>query len=178
MPFDLSILCLKESKTTESFPFFSIFSFEIRPQQNSRTRNIDPYWTFLKNCRGRRYYLIPSDESLEPFLGCYNLCDIFYDNEKLKIEDSQYYDNKQHYTDLFQYIDFLPALGIKPQFRADFEKVVDYFLKRSPIKMIIFLPRFQGEEKDVIQGVFPRDEFFQMLDKRLVKFNMCYIIEE
>jgi hypothetical protein len=99
------------------------------------------------------------------------MCDIFYDDEKVKIDRTL-----THYTNIYQYIDFLPAFGIKEEFRKDLEDVILYFLEQSPLHMIIFLPRYQGDEEDVIHGVFAKDEFFHMLDNRLVKFNHCYII--
>ena len=132
----------------------------------------------MNHCSGFWYYLCPVDELFGPMACCYNFCDIYYDDNKLKIEEEQYFDDEQHYDSLWQYIDFLPAFGIKKEYRDPFERVVDFFLEQSPINMIIFLPRFQGEEKDVIQGVFPRKTFFEMLDLKQVKFNMCYIIEK
>jgi hypothetical protein len=179
MPFDLNILCLNETKKIKSFPFSSIFTFEVKHRgKDSYPKYYGHYWHFMSHCQGFWYYLKPIDSLFGPNSCCYDLCNIFYDKKKLKIENEQYYDGEQHYKNLWQYIDFLPVFGIKPEFRKDFEIIIDFFLDQSPIKTIIFLPRFQGEEKDVIQGIFSYKEFFEMLDSKQIKFNMCYIIRK
>ena len=177
MPFDLNILCCNQDKPVTEFPFRSAFTFDLCNKNKYDPANHYGHntWNFINYCPGFWYYLLesnPTDESC----ACYDMCDIFYDDEKLKRKEKRYYEDATHYPSFFEYTDSLPWFGIKTEFRKDFEEIILYFIELSPVKMIIFLPRFQGEERDVIQGVFPKEEFFQMLDSRQVKFNHCYII--
>ena len=176
MSFDLNILCCYQDRAIKSLPFSSAFSFRLENKKRcAHHKGYDVDWQFMNSCPGYWYSLEPVDYSSDS-VACYDMCDIIYDGEKLRIKKSRFDNDGQFYANTFEYIDFLPVFNIKPEFRRDFEEIILYFIEQSPVNMIIFLARFQGDEKDVIQGVFPKEEFFQLLDNRTVKFNHCYIV--
>jgi hypothetical protein len=40
----------------------------------------------------------------------------------------------------------------------------------------MFLARYQGGEKEIIQGVFDYKEFITLLNLNKILFNVCYIV--
>lgn len=194
MAFDLNILCVMEKGRVigKHFPFSSQFYFKTTPKKRypsvQWTKQLGSYWAFMSSCIGYWYYLLPcepDDETMPGFAGCYIVCNAHYSQQSqddFKIyknlpegEDYPKFDNLYDDWEYHKNVD-LATLEIKPEYRKDFEEVIDYFLERSPVKMIIFLPRYQGSERDNVEGVLPRDLFFEMLDKGKIKFNTCYII--
>ena len=174
---DLYILCIMQEKKTKQLPFLSTFTWEVKHRgKNSYPkdyyRKCDGYvgtWAFMNSCCGFLYYLLPADESLINYCGCGALCDVHYvepapTNRCLPDELAEYVSKRN------------TAVIIKPEYMRDFEKIIDYFLSESPVDMIIFLSRWQGEERDIVHGVIPRDEFFSMMTNKQIRLNMCYII--
>ena len=191
MSFDLNILCIMEKEKNISIPFLSKFYYKIEnKKRNSYPKyyGVNNTWAFMSSCYGYWYYLLPTEEQYPEFpglSGCYIVCNAHYSQQSRddfeiyrqlpKGEDYPKFDNLYDEWEYHKNTE-LAALEIKPEYREDFEKIIDYFLERSPVNMIIFLPRYQGRERGNIQGVLKRELFFEMLDTGKIKFNTCYII--
>ncbi len=175
MSFDLNILCFNQRKSSTDILFQSSFLFDLHHEKADAVHKYyGNTWPFMNHCPGFWYYLFPADEALEPFLsGCYNMCEFYSVEREPELELGDSITNRAEWR---EYVESLGILEIKREFRADFEKVIDFFLDESPSKTILFLARCQGLEEDVIQGSYPRDIFFEMLDDYHVRFNTCYII--
>ena len=176
MTFDINILCCYQDKPVDSLPFPSVFQFNIRNKNKYSHGKCYYSWQFMNSCPGFWYDFLPKDFKFGEEWGCSRVGDILYDEEKMKIRLPKFYAGEDDYADIFEYIEFLPEFGIKQKYRKGLKKVIRYFIDQSPVNMIIFLLRFQGDDKDIIQGVFPKEEFFKMLDNKQVKFNHCYVI--
>ena len=177
MSYDLNILCIMQEKKTKQLPFPSIFTWATRQRgKNSYPKYYGSrdFWSFMNSCCGFWYYLFPNDEALFPYMACGELCEI-YCEDKPSIMPT----NHCLPDELAEYVSKLDwAIGLKKEYRQDFENVIDYFLTESPVNMIMFLPRVQGEERDVVNGVITRDQFFSMMDNKQIRLNMCYIIRK
>ena len=47
----------------------------------------------------------------------------------------------------------------------------------SPTKMLIFLPRLDGNEQNDICGVLTLDDFMALIPQKRIYSNICYIIQ-
>ena len=206
MSFDLKILCLMEQERCRGkrfmkgkrcigqyFSFSSKLYFYLVPKRRIPLigdGSIYTYgrWAFLSTCMGYCYGLLPKEDEDEQFpglSGCYDVCKSHCTQQCLDdfkiwkdLPDGEDYPKFDNLYDKWMYHKnvSLETLEIKQEYREDFGKIIDYFLERSPVKMIIFLPRYQGDERDNVEGVLKRDLFFEMLDTGKIKFNTCYII--
>jgi hypothetical protein len=163
-----------QEKKTKELPFSSIFDFKVENRgKNSYPKYYGNGWSFMNSCSGFWYYLFPKDKSLRNYyVSCGDVCEIYCEDER-SIKPT----NHCLPDELAEYVSKLDvAIGLKKEHRQDFERVVDYFLSKSPVNMIMFLPRWQGEERDIVHGVISRDQFFSMMLKEQIRLNMCYII--
>ena len=193
MTFDLSVFCIMEKKggIDGNFPFPSKFYFKASKVRFPLAWGYaSPPWAYPCTCVGYWHTLMLVEDRTpeypdDYYFDCYKVCNAHYSQQSLddfKVwtslpEGEPYpkFDNLYGEWEYYKNVS-LATLEIKEEYREDFEKIIDYFLERSPAKMIIFLPRYQGEERDNIQGVLKRDLFFEMLDTGKIKFNTCYII--
>lgn len=51
-------------------------------------------------------------------------------------------------------------------------------IQQSPIKMIMFLAKYQGGNDEIINGIITFDDFILLLNNNNIMFNICYIIRE
>ena len=186
MAFDLHILCVMQERKTRLPPFPSTFTWEVRhrgknsfpkcypyPRLDQKEKREYNYWSFMNSCCGFWYDLYPKDESLN-YCSCGKICDICSIDKQ-----SNMLTNHCLPDELAEYVGKLDtAIWIKKKYRKDFESVVGYFLSESPVNMIMFLPRWQDEERDIVNGVITRDQFFSMMDNKQIRLNMCYIIRK
>ena len=190
MSFDLDIFCIMEKKGGDiSFPFPSKFYFTTSKVRFPRaSAYASPPWAYSYTCVGYWHSLLPTDErypDLPGYVGCQDVCKAHctqqcIDDFKIwkNIPEGEDYPifNSLYEEWMYHKNICLETLEIKQEYREDFERIIDYFLERSPAKMIIFLPRLQGNGRDNVEGVLKRDLFFEMLDTGKIKFNTCYII--
>lgn len=71
----------------------------------------------------------------------------------------------------------MTPLIIYPQYHDEFIKVVRYLIKMAPQKRILFHTSYQCDEIEVVMGVIKEKEFFDMLGKKEILFNVTYIVE-
>ena len=177
MPFDFNILCLMQKKRTK-LSFSSSFSVVTNHKNKSDfPKEYHTKWVFMNSCYGYWYYLIPANDKIgDRGCGVYDMCadirtDVSKKNEFLPRGLMEYASKELH-----------QVVSIKQEYLKDFCKVIDYYLKESPVNMIIFLARCgnqaHGEELDLITGVIPQKTFIKMLLRKELVFNMCYIIRK
>ncbi len=175
MPFDLNILCCNQTISSPDISFQSVFTFDLFTDiPNGTNKPYGYHWSFMSQSPGFWYYLLPVERT-EDTCSCYEMCEIYYPDREPELELG---DEMLTGAEWREYKESLPFLEIKREFRADFEKVIDFFLDESPSKTILFLARYQGQEEDIVDGVYPVPIFFEMLDDYRVKFNTCYIIRK
>lgn len=71
----------------------------------------------------------------------------------------------------------LYPLRIEPAYSAAFREVMHHLMMQSPQRRIMFLPRLQAIERDMVCGVLTLDEFFEKLCQERILFNIAYIIQ-
>ena len=170
MPFDLNILCWQQRRKTPMFSSPLLTCEVMNRSSHSYQKCYCDHWYFINHCDGFWYYLLPKDES-EQIYGCYCACTIEEKTSSNRIRIDEQYSQDSYFSNL-------PVFGLKSEYLRSFENAIDFFIKQSPINTIIFLPRFQGDERDIVRGVFSRNEFFRMIRDKSVKFNTCYIIRK
>lgn len=124
-------------------------------------------WPFFSNTPGIHYSLFV--EMWEDYYSAFPICDSDFETEV-----EEYYlpkclleDNKD---------DLTPFL-VRESYVQDFKKIIQYLLENSPQKRILFQTRYQGEDKEIIVGVIKWKVFLEMLERKEVFFNVCYIVE-
>jgi len=187
MSFDLHLLCIMQEKKANQLPFPSIFTWAIRhrgknsfpkcynhyPRLTPNEKREYGYWAFMNSCCGFWYDLQPREDLEEPYYGWLKFSD-YHSEYKPFIMPTNYCLP----DDFPAYISKLETFWIKKKYMRDFEKMIDYFLFESPVGMIMFLARGQGDERDIVNGVITRNQFFSMMKNKKIRLNMCYIIRK
>jgi len=168
MSYDLNVLCVNQ-RNVLNMPFAT--SIEIRNEldfpDSSRYHSI---WPFMSSINGVWYTLGKAGES-----GFNALSIISSDFDKeigiasmpyWLLCDDDYDDIKSNIT----------PIAINDIYKKDVESVMHVLIQQSPSNMIMFLARYQGGEKEIIQGVVHYSKFKQLLNQSKVFFNTCYII--
>lgn len=57
-------------------------------------------------------------------------------------------------------------------------QIIEILLKTSPQNRLLFQTRYQGGDTEVVFGTIQLKDFFSMLTKKQVLFNVCYILTE
>ncbi len=71
----------------------------------------------------------------------------------------------------------LTPLIVNDMYQYEFDKIIREMVAMSPVKTILFMARYQGGETEIIQGVIPINSFLQLIKKKEVLFNICYIVK-
>ena len=71
----------------------------------------------------------------------------------------------------------LTPLLIRDGLHGEFINIIQYLLNCAPQKRILFQTRYQGGDEEVVLGVIKISKFKEMLIKKQILFNVCYILE-
>ena len=158
MSFDLNILVVQQNK-----PCHVSSCIEIENEQQMRLRYSD-IWTFMGQTKGVWYSLGITEE------GIFNALPLIRTNF-----------DQEHIIQPFWIRDYdvlsnLTPLLIKEKYQGELIKVMKSMIDMSPIKTIMFMARYQGEDEEIIYGSIPSSIFFQYLNQSKISFNVCYII--
>ena len=66
--------------------------------------------------------------------------------------------------------------GIKKEYFPEVKTVIGYLMNQSPIRQIMILPLHTRIKTEVIQGLIPYDEYFDMILRKEIPFNVCTIV--
>lgn len=168
MSFDLKILVVNQKKRTVSkIPFKTSIQVvnEVNDYSGARYHSI---WPFMTHARGIWYSLhYQNERGLNYATFC--MSDFSVDPND---QDMPYW-----LFDKDVKSDLTPLL-IKNEFYSDFENIVRYLVKKSPIKTIMVLGRYQGFENETICGTMTLDEYFTLMAQKKIYFNVSYILRE
>jgi hypothetical protein len=155
MSYDLNVLCVNQ-KTALSLPFVS--SIELRNEfdfpASGRYHSI---WPFMSNMNGIWYSLGKDGES---GFNALPIIDSDFDKEIDRLampywlSDDNDYDNiKSNMTPLI----------ISDKYKEDFKNIIQFLVRQSSDSVIMFLARYQGGEKEIVQGTMAYGKFEQLL---------------
>lgn len=166
MSFDLNILVVNQEKQSKlSFASSIVLLNEIEDDDGKRYHSI---WPFMTNTKGIWYLLISSEDEST---GEISICDSDFETEIKNLPVPPWIDDE----DILYY---LTPIVILKKYRSDFEKIINSLIQQSPNKTIMFLGRYQSKEYEIVYGVFSLNEFFSLLDKGKILFNVCYIVRD
>lgn len=164
MSYDLNILAINQKNPTK-LPFKS--KIEVQNEfDNYGVKRYHSIWSYMTQMSGVWYSLVREEDGV---CNAYKICDSDYEIEESKIDMPYWiYDEDIKYN--------LTPLIIREDYENDFKKIIKYLIKESPIKTIMLLARYQSTEHEIVCGVLTLDEFNELLNKRKILFNVCYII--
>lgn len=166
MSYDLNILCINQDHPSE-LPFKT--SIELRNEydfpEEGRYKSI---WSFMCNSNGVWYSVGKDDD------GWFNAMEIIAaDFDKVLDKNQVPYwvfdeDVKSN----------LKPVVVFDEYKIEFDNIIKFLIQQSPNNMIMFMARYQGGEKEIINGVLKREEFAKLLNQSMILFNVCYIISD
>ena len=137
------------------------------------------------NCSGRNTYeypLMATQEGtwihlLNPdpdrhYLGSFDLCSGNFEYPKEMIK----YPYWVHDEDVKRY-DLIPLI-IYDEYIDEFTKIIRFLVEKSPIGKMFFLARLQAYNPEIVCGTIFIDDFFTMLLRNEILFNVCYILSD
>ena len=99
--------------------------------------------------------------------GSFDVCDFDFGGEEHELSWRTGASAVGHYSLLFR----------SEELFSDFRLVMKQLRNMSPTKMLIFLPRLDGNEQNDICGVLTLDDFMALIPQKRIYSNICYIIQ-
>lgn len=165
MSYDLEIL-VQNQKKPSILPFES--SIEMLNEKTDRmTKRYHSMWKYMTCANGIWYSLVSDYEGV---YNAYSICTSDFKADNKEIIPYWISDENVVYN--------LTPLIIHEQYKNDFIKIIEFLIRQSPNKTVMFLARYQGGEHEIVCGVLSFKDFVGLLDKRKILFNICYIITE
>ena len=164
MSYDLNILCINQANISK-LPFSSVIELrnEIDFPDSGRYHSI---WPFMCNLKGVWYSIGKNDDG---WFNAMSIVDADFD----KVAEENYLpywvlddDVRSNLTPLIVY----------DEYKKDFGNIIDFLIQQSPNRIIMFLARYQGGEKEIVYGVLKREKFMKLLSQSEILFNVCYVI--
>lgn len=164
MSYEINIIAVNQKKEVE-LPFYSTIVLQ-NENNNSEVNRYEEIWPYFSNTTGVLYSLVK--EINDGFYSSFPLCDSDFDMKVPERLLPNWINDEIKYN--------LTPLIIKDYMYNDFIKIIDYLLSCSPNRTIMFQSRYQGGDYEVILGVLKLEAFLDMLNKKEILFNVCYII--
>jgi hypothetical protein len=152
MSYDLEVLVVNQENPV-TIPFFS--SIEVLDEIDDKmVLRLDETWKFMSKTKGIWYSLIKQDKEVQ---NAFSLCksDFKVEPEKLPIP---FWINNENV------IYHLTPLIINKEYIVEFEKILEFLVNQFPSNTIMFLPRYQGGDYEIIQGSLSLSEFINQLN--------------
>jgi len=165
MSYDLKI---KVIKSTDMYQLDFQTSIEVKSEFEDGFQKYMYIWPYMTRAEGILYTLVKEHDGL---YDAYYICDSDFEIREEDIEMPYWIEEKDIRYDL-------TPLIIRPEFRFDFEKIVSSMINTSPIKTIMLLASYQSHDKEIMCGVLSVKEYFSLLDKGKILFNICYMISD
>lgn len=168
MSFDFKILVFNQKRRSLSkIPFSTSIQVlnEVEDYNGARYHSI---WPFMTNSKGVWYSLNKEDEL---GLAYASFCSSDFSIEVNDLELPYWLTDKIVKRNL-------TPLYIKKEFSYDFERIIRFLIKKSPIKTIMILGSYQGPDHETICGTLTLDEYFTLMNEGKIYFNVCYIVRE
>lgn len=165
MSYDLKVLVV-QSKDVYHIDFKS--SIKLMNEIEDEYYRYKYIWPYVTNTTGIWYSLVQEYEGL---YDAYDICESDFKIDKNDIDMPYWVEDEEVRYDL-------TPLIIKNEFRNDFEKIISSLIKTSPIKTVMLLSSYQGQDKEIICGVLSLKEYLSLLNRRKILFNVCYIVTD
>jgi hypothetical protein len=162
MSYDLNIL-VKEQKEVSSFAEKKIKIINEK-EQILRYKEI---WRYMSNAKGI-WYTLGTDTDCG-----YNAMELIDADFDIDISLKKNYGLSLAHRETI-----LHPIILNNKYEQELCTLIREFIQKSPIKTIIFLARYQGEDIEIVYGVISVNEFIEMLCKRKLTFNVSYIVCE
>ena len=165
MSYDISVIAINQTVPVYINSISKIFLFNEKDNENAgRYWKI---WPFFSNMKGVLYTLVAED--VDGFYCSFPICDGDFEAEvpERLFPSWLSQDEKKNLTPLIIY----------PEYYEEFVKVIHFLIEKAPQKRIMFHTRYECESTEVVLGVIKESQFFDMLDKKEILFNVCYIVE-
>ncbi|BCJ92677.1 hypothetical protein acsn021_02460 [Anaerocolumna cellulosilytica] len=166
MSYDINVLCMNQDNVSV-LPFAS----EIELRNEIDFPNLGRYysvWPFMCKSKGI-WYSIGKDN--DGYFNPMSIVDADFDN----IIENSYI---PYWVSDDEVKSNIKPLIVNAEYKNDFMRIIEFLLKQSPSRTIMFLGRYQGGEKEIVYGVLERQEFIKLLIQSKVLFNVCYIISD
>ncbi|AOT68321.1 hypothetical protein [Geosporobacter ferrireducens] len=166
MSYDLNILCINQDKVAK-LPFTS--SIELRNENEfPELGRYNSLWPFMCGSKGIWYSIGKDDEG---WFNAMALVDADFD-KVIKRSDMPFWILDD------EVMSNLKPLIVYDEYKSEFDNIIKFLIQQSPNNHIMFLARFQGGEKEIVQGVLKREEFAKLLCESKILFNVCYVITD
>lgn len=150
--FDSSIIILNEIDDSEEFArYHSIFPFTV-------------------GNKGIWYSLVTPDPEFDGFYLGHEICRSEYD----KIDEALI----PFWVKSSNVIECLTPVIVNDKFKMDFKRIITFMITQSPTKTMMFLPRYQCADYEIVYGLISISDFFELLDDKKILFNICYILKQ
>jgi hypothetical protein len=164
MSYELNILCVNQSNASK-LPFAS--SIELRNEFDYPTSGrYFSIWPFLCSLKGVWYSLGKDDDG---WFHAMSIIDADFDRVIGNILTPYWVLDDDVISNLSPII-------VNNKYMHDIERTIQFLIQQSPNNAIMFLARYQGGEKEIIQGVLDYKEFIILLNQDKILFNVCYIV--
>lgn len=167
MCFDLNVLVLNQSKPSK-VNFDSSITILNEIEDSEDIARYHSIWPYMVGNKGIWYSLVTPDPEFDGFYLGSEICRTEYECEKKVIIPFGLTDE--------DIVDCLTPLIINKRFFSDFKRIITYMISQSPVKTIMFLPRYQCADHEIVYGVISINDFFVSLNEKRILFNICYIL--
>lgn len=163
MSYDLNIMIFKQETNWD----IDIYNGLTIANESKRTlKYTNDLWRFISNIDASWYEITLDSNGVKT---AYEIIDSDFDKEcKDKfnwIEDEDILSN-------------LTPIIFNNKYKESLKEIMNKMLDLSSIKTILFKARYQGGDKEFVEGVIPFEKFKIMMDEEKLMFNICYIIEK
>ncbi|MCI1695607.1 hypothetical protein [Aneurinibacillus aneurinilyticus] len=164
MSYDLEVLVVNQANPV-SIPFLK--SIEVLNEiDDNIVMRFKGTWKLMSQTKGVWYSLVKEDDGIK---NAFLLCDSDFEIETKELPIPYWIDNED-------VIYNLTPLIIRKEFMDEFETTLEFLVKQSPCNTLMFLPRYQGGDYEIIQGTISLNNFIKHLKNNKILFNVCYVI--
>ncbi|MGN0538492.1 MAG: hypothetical protein ACI4KI_01405 [Candidatus Fimenecus sp.] len=157
--FDLVVFCVGQEKHIKDIPKNSNIYI-------TNEERYYEYWKFLTCEKGCWYNLYAHKDEVAGTNICQHL-----DREPLMQIPGFVVQDDTRFEGLTPYM-------ISEEYQKSFEAIITHLLLQSPNKKIYVLARYQSSEAEVVMGTYKVNTFLDLMRKKSVYANVCYIITQ
>lgn len=163
MSYEINVISMNQRK-----PVHIAHPSEILLQNEIEDFGVNRYseiWPFFSNTPGILYSLVTKIN--EDYYSARKICDS--DFSVTSEEELFKWVSRDSIENLTPFI-------VENKFYDEFVNIITYLLNNAPQKRILFQTRYQGRDEEVVLGVIKISKFMEMLPRKQILFNTCYIL--
>jgi len=165
MPYSMEVLVVNQKEYIEN-PTESKLILEWEGGRLGNLR-LNQTWPVLSSISGVWHNIIKKGE-------------VYFDNTALIFEtdfDLLLNGNMYYWIKDEERKEFFTPFIIKKEFLDDVRQMLKHLIEQSPIKTLMILPLYEKGAIEIIQGPINFDEYFKLIEKKKIPFNVCTIIK-